>query len=286
VSAEPPADDREQHETKRQSRGARFLKSPAGKVAAGIGAAFIAALGAWLFGVFKGTAERTFAGSPISVRVMTSGETPAGHPYAPYFVVPAGRIPSPRGLSKADVATLADDRSWGLEHGGVAGSPQIVRVELRGKSDDPLIVDPIRVDVVNASDPVSGWFVASPACGGLLVRTIEINLDATPPSVTYLDEHGQPTDPLTLRVDRQDPEVLELQAYTARAQVEWTAELPYSTPDGAGSVELDNGGDPFRVTTETASKGYEMHFNTTKTGARGAPVLGREPTWDNGIDAC
>src|SRR3954452_7173355 len=223
VSTESPADDREQHEAKRQSRTARFLRSPAGKIAAGIAGAFIAALGAWLFGIFKGTAERTFGGSAISVRVMTSGETPSGSPYAPYFVVPASRVPSPSGPSEAVAARLADDQDWGLDHGGVAGSPQIVRVELRGKSDEPLIVDPIRVDVVNVSDPVSGWFVLHPGCGGLLVRTIQINLDATPPSVTYLDEHGEPTEPLTLRIDRQDPEVLELQAYTTKAQVEWTA---------------------------------------------------------------
>jgi hypothetical protein len=280
VTAERPAHDREQYENKRQSRTARLLKSPARKVAAGIAAAFIAGLGAWLFGLFKSTAERTFAGSPIGVRVMTSGETPAGHPYAPYGVMPAGRIPSP---SKTDVEKLANDRGWVLDHGGVAGSPQIVRVELRGESDEPLIVDPIRVNVVNASDPVSGWFVASPGCGGeILVRTIEINLDAAPPSVTYLDDHGQPTEPLTLRVDRQEPQVLELQAYTTRAQVRWTAELPYSTPDGTGSVELNNGGEPFRVTTETASKGYEPHINLKGLGTG----LHREPGWDNGIDAC
>ena len=286
MSAEPPADDREQHETKRQSLIGRLLSSPARKIAAGIGGAFIAGLGAWLFGIFQSTAERTFAGSPISVRVMTSAETPSGHPYAPYYVVPADSIPSPSDLSEADTTRLANDRSWGLDHGGVAGSPQIVRVELRADSDEPLIVDPIRVDAVNVSDPVSGWFAASPGCGGLLVRTIDIDLDATPPSVTYLDKFGQETEPLTLRIDRQDPEVLELHAYTTRAQVEWTVELPFSTPDSTDSVELDNGGEPFRVTTETASEGYEVGFNTTRTGAMGAPVLRREPAWDDGIDAC
>ncbi len=118
------------------------------------------------------------------------------------------------------------------------------------------------------------------------MRTIEIDLDATPPSVTYLDKFGQETEPVTLRIDPQDPEVLELQAYTTRAQVEWTVELPFSTPDSSDSVELDNGGEPFRVTTETASEGYEAGFNTTRTGATGAPVLRREPAWDDGIDAC
>jgi hypothetical protein len=70
--------------------------------------------------------------------------------------VPADSIPSPSDLSEADTTRLANDRSWGLDHGGVAGSLQIVRVELRADSDEALIVDPIRVDAVNASDPVSG----------------------------------------------------------------------------------------------------------------------------------
>jgi hypothetical protein len=60
--------------------------------------------------------------------------------------------------------------------------------------------------------------------------------------------------------------------------VDWNLELFYSGPDGDGSVTVDDAGKPFRVTTESASDGYEPVSATQ---------VKREHAWDaNGIVAC
>jgi hypothetical protein len=258
----------------------RMLTWP-GLVIGGIATAFIAGLGGWLFGWFRSTAEEAFAGPPLSVRVVPPGEFTSGHTFAPYYVVPSDRFSSPAALAPADAQSLADDPSWALDHGGMAASPEIVRLELRARTDEPVIVNPVRIDVVRTAAPVSGWFVASPACGVEPVRVASVDLDASPPAATYINERGRETGTLAVSVDRQDPELLELQVHSTRGEVDWTAEIPYSGADGTGSVEVDDDGEPFQVTTERGSAGYRPLF-----GGSGEVEFQRKRAWDRGIVAC
>jgi hypothetical protein len=277
----PPENDREGNSGKTPL--GRLLRTRARR----IGAAILGAIGLGVLGwittsttdLFESTKEQFFAGPALSVRVVPPGDFFAAHPYAPYYVVPQGRVASPAALSKAAAKGLISGGGE-LENVGVPGSPQVVRIELRAKSDEPVVVETIRVDVVKATSPVSGWFVARPACGVQPVRVVSVNLDSAPPTVTYLNEAGQPAGTLALRIARTEPEVLELQASTEHRSVDWTAEVLFSGPEGADSVAIDDGGDPFQVTTETASEGY-------RAVPRGSGVsFQREPTWDDGIDAC
>ena len=256
------------------------------KIAAGIGAAFLASIGAgiaaWTLNGAEQATKKAFAGSgaPITVRVMRPGTFFGGHPYAPYYVVPKSEVSSP---AKLDSSELGGDEpfdfAFAQRHGAIAGSPEIIRLQLRGKTTEPVTVDDIQVDVVQRGPPVDGWYVASPGCGGLEVRTGEIDLDAPTPRIRYFNKDLESSS-IALFVTRNDIEVLELQAATEKSTVDWTAKVFYSGPDGDGSVTVDDGGRPFRVTTETASDAYSFKVFPTRK-------VVREPSWDkNGIVAC
>jgi hypothetical protein len=269
----------------RQTAASKLFATRGRKIAAGISAAFIASLGAGLGARALTQAEsatkKALAGSspPIQIRIAKPGTFEAGHPYSPYFVIPKTELADPEHV---DSAELSGNEPFGFEfaqrHRGVAGSAQIVRLQLRAKGDEPVTIDAIKAHVVDRRPPLEGWYVASPGCGGLTVRTATVNLDAPSPEVQVLDDTGAPLKNTTLFVTRTNIEVLELQASTEKSMVDWNLELFYSGPDGDGSVTVDDAGKPFRVTTESASDGYEPVSATQ---------VKREHAWDaNGIVAC
>jgi hypothetical protein len=132
--------------------------------------------------------------------------------------------------------------------------------------------------LIERTAPLDGWYVASPGCGGLAVRTALVDLDARRPEVQLLDDTGAPAKNLTLFVTRTNIEAVEIQASTEKSMVDWNLELFYSGANGDGSVTVDDGGKPFRVTTESGSDGYRPV---------GATKVKREHAWDaNGIAAC
>jgi hypothetical protein len=256
------------------------------KIGAAVGAAFLAGIGggiaAWTLNTAEETTKKAFAGqpdAPLQIRVARPGTVSSGHPWAPYYVIPQTRAARPPQLTEAELNSGIAIDEWARGHGGVPGSPGIVRLQLRAATDEPVIVNAIRVNVVDRTDPVQGWFVANPGCGAEPVRIANVDLDASPPTVQY-EGSGPPSRQLTLSVTRTDVELVELHASTRKATVDWTAEVFYSGPDGDGSIVVDDAGRPFQVTTETQSEGYRRSFD-------GDAKLVREPGWDEtGISAC
>jgi hypothetical protein len=263
----------------------RFFETRTQKVAAAIGAAVLAGIGGgiatWILTTAQHTTKRVLggsAGAPLAVHVAAPGTFFAAHPFAPYYVMPRTRFPDPSSISKDALDEKREggiDLAWLASHGGIAGSPQIVRLELRGTADEPVTINAIRAVVVERSAAVRGWYVASPACGVEPVRVAELDLDRPGAPAQIVDEStGEKISALS--VTRTDAEQLELHA-EASAAVTWRAQLFYSGPKGNGSVTVDDSGKPFRVTTEKASDGYRPE------GAR----LAREHAWDRGgITAC
>jgi hypothetical protein len=271
----------------RRKRFRQFFETRAQKVAAAIGAAILAGIGGgiatWILTTTQHATKRVLgesAGGPLVVHIAAPGTFFAAHPFAPYYVMSHSRFPAgPNGLSKDARDEKSDsglDLAWLEAHGGIAGSPQIVRLELRGTADEPVTITAIRPLVVKRSAPVRGWYVASPACGVEPVRVAEINLDKPGSPAEMFDEStGEKI--AALSVTRTDAEQIELHAETSRAAA-WRARLFYSGPKGDGSVTIDDSGKPFEVTTETASEGYKRS---------GTSRFAREHEWDQeGIRAC
>jgi hypothetical protein len=263
------------------STRAGFLRTRGAKVAAGVTAGFLAAVGGYIGNRLLSVAERPFADAPLTVRVLPEGTFESGHVWAPYYVVPNDVMRGPSALSTSQREAAANGRRPSAD--AIAGSDQVVRLEIRGATDTPVLIHEIRANVVRRSPPVRGWFVASPGCGAAPVRIAAIDLDRGPSRAVYYDEEGRESKDLVLRVDKSDVEVVEIHASTSKSSVEWTIEVFYSTDEGTGSLSVTDGDRSFRVTTERASKGYRP----AEFDAEGAPgSFVREPSWDDGISAC
>lgn len=226
--------------------------------------------------------ERGPAPVPVGVRVLAPGRFESAHAYAPYYVVPRSRVAGPSKLSRAATNRFVTRPEAALATGGIAGSPQIVRLELRATTDDPVTVNGVRFDVVRERRPVKGWFTAQPACAFERVRLARVNLDSRRRAVRYVDTDGASSRSLALALDRSKPAVLELQAATKRHRFAWTAELSVSRDGGPSrTVNVSDGGKPFLVTSTRASRGYAPRF-----GATGISGFARERAWNRGVKGC
>lgn len=226
--------------------------------------------------------EQAAGPPPVLVRVLAPGTFQASHAYAPYYVVPDKRVASPAALSEAARNRFVTRPAAALAKGGLAGSPQIVRLELRSTTDDPVTVEGVRFDVISDARPLKGWFTAQPACSLQRVRVARGSLDGRR-TVRYVDAKGASSRKLALALDRKRPAVLELQAATSGHRVAWTARLSVSRNGAAAqTVTVDDGGAPFRVTSARSSRGYAPTF-----GATGIDGFARDRSWDRGrITGC
>jgi hypothetical protein len=268
----------------RQTAASKLFATRGRRIGAAIGAAFLASvgagIGAWTMTKAESVTKNALSGPnvPLQVDPLRAGTFPSDHPYAPYYIVPKSETSSPSELESSELETDEPfDFAFAERHGAVAGSPQIIRLQLRARGSEPVTIDDVKIRVAKRAPPVDGWYVLSGGCGGLEVRTAEFDLDTPTPKVDFFDK-GTPEKQLALFVTNTDIEVLQLQASTKRSTVDWTAEVFYTGPDGDGSVVVDDDGKPFRVTSETGSDGYSLLINPTK--------IVREPSWDAGIHAC
>lgn len=219
---------------------------------------------------------------PVRVTVLAPGTFESAHPFAPYYVVPRSRVPSPAKLSRAAVNRFVTRPEAALGKGALPGSPQIVRLQLRSTTDDPVRVTAVRFRVVSDARPLRGWFTAQPACKFERAQVARVNLDSRRRRVRYVGGDGTSSRAIALALHRTRPAVLELQAATRRHRVAWTAELAVSRDGGpAQAVTVDDGGRPFRVTSPRASRGYAPLFGPT-----GIAGFARERAWDRGIRGC
>ncbi len=258
-----------------------------GRRGARVAAVVVAALVVLLVGYeLKGSGDDTaeVAGPPpVIVRVLAPGSFQASHAFAPYYVVPSKRLGSPARLSKAATNRFVTRPEAALSKGGQAGSPQIVRLEVRSTTDDAVTVEGVGADVVSDARPLEGWFTAQPACDFPRVRVARISLDGRRRTVRYVSPAGASSRKLSLALDQTRPTVLELQAVTRRHRVAWNAQLAVSRDGGPPqTVTVDDNGQPFRVTSARNTRGYAPTF-----GATGITGFTRDRAWDRGrVSGC
>jgi hypothetical protein len=229
-----------------------------------------------------GLSDDEIGPAPVQVQVLAPGSFESAHAYAPYYVVPRGRMADPSKLSRAATNAFVTRPEAALGKGALAGSPQIIRLQLRATSGERVIVGAVRFHVVSAARPLKGWFSAQPACAFERVPVARVTLDSRRRAVRYIDTDGRSRSALGLKLDRSKPTALELHIATNRRRMAWTATLIVSH-DGAPpqKVSVDDGGEPFRVTSARASRGYEPRF-----GATGISGFARKRAWDGGIKGC
>lgn len=226
--------------------------------------------------------EKTDPAASVDVSVMAPGTFESAHPFAPYYVVPRTRLRDPSELSRVARNKIVSNPESALSKGAMAGSPQIVRLSLRSRGDDAVTVAAVRFRVVSDARPLRGWFTALPGCTAAPVRRAQGNLDAKNGAVRYVSRNGVVSRRLALALERGTPQVIELRAATKKRRVAWTAELTLKDDGGhTSTVSVDDGGKPFRVTSSSASRGYEPVYGPT-----GITGFSRSRTLARGGSSC
>ena len=201
--------------------------------------------------------EDKAAPARIGVSVLPPGTFASAHRYAPYYVVPRKRFRDPSKLTSLARNKLVTKPESAVGKGALPGSPQIVRLSLRGVTDEPVTVDAVRARVISDARPLRGWFTASPGCEVQPVRLAKLNLDAPRRAARYVAADKRSSKTLSLKLARRDEQVIELHAATRRHRVAWVAELIVRNADGdPTTITVDDNGKPFRVTSERSSRFY------------------------------
>lgn len=208
--------------------------------------------------------DETVAAAPLRVSVLAPGTFESAHPFAPYYVVPRKRFRDPSKLSRQARNKIVTKPESALAKGALAGSPQIVRLQLRATSDEPVTLEGVRFNVVSDARPLKGWFTALSGCSATPVRRAQADLDSRRATARYVSPNGVVSRNVALEVKRSEPQILELRAGTQEHRIAWTADLSLKDADGRTSVVgVDDGGEPFRVTAASDSRGYEPVYGTT-----------------------
>lgn len=127
--------------------------------------------------------------APIGVSVRHPGEYQTESFFSPMYVLPEV-LPNdvPTSVLEEGGAVYYD---WARQNGGVPGQEQPLRISIRGRGPEPVIIDGIRARVLEKSEPLSGWFTHDRGCGGVDVRNAVIDLDDEPPSIAFSNVDGE-----------------------------------------------------------------------------------------------
>ena len=146
-----------------------------------------------------------------------------------------------------------------MSKGALAGSPQIVRLSLRAASDGPVTVDAVRAKVISDARPLRGWFTALPGCEVEPVQPgAGSNLDSPRRGgALRRRRQAQREDALARGRPHRVRRSSSCRPRRSSHRVAWVAELTVRNADGdPATITVDDGGKPFRVTSERSSQSY------------------------------
>ncbi|MET8844678.1 helix-turn-helix domain-containing protein [Streptomyces rubiginosohelvolus] len=147
----------------------------------------------------------------------------------------------------------ADAASWAGALGAVHAGETGVRITLQGRDDRAVVLESLRIRVVERSSPAEGRvYRMSSGCGGSLTpRMFDVDLDASRPAARPVagNDSGEPIEAVAFpyRVSVTDPEVFLITGRTVGCDCSWVAELAWSSGGRSGTVRIGDGGRPFRT---------------------------------------
>ncbi|MGW2334227.1 helix-turn-helix domain-containing protein [Streptomyces sp. NPDC001685] len=197
-------------------------------------------------GASKGAARpEPGAGTPLTWSVDSHvWQAGCGHDYV--LTRPPQQVPPP--------PPPQDARTWATSLDAVHGRQTMVRVSVQGRDSTAVVLEALRVRVVNRAAPLKGTVYAMDrGCGGALTpRFFDVDLDKDRPVARPQDgnDTGTPIPAMRLpyRVSATDPEVLLVTAQTRACDCSWYLELDWSSQGRTGTVRIDDAGRPFRTT--------------------------------------
>jgi hypothetical protein len=143
----------------------------------------------------------------------------------------------------------AEFRRWAERNSGIPYDDRAFELELRGRDAAPVIINAIRVEVVERTAlPSDFWLNAWEGCGAVLpVRLLMVDLSQDPPSVrVFIDGIETPSPKFT--VSNTEIEVFEVQVTGGDGVTSWMLRVEYDAGgrDDVLDIEEVNGA-PLRL---------------------------------------
>ena len=145
---------------------------------------------------------------------------------------------------------------WAKSMGGIDAYSTVLRLVIRGRSEEPVILHGLEVEKV-AEPPLTGTLVSYFGQGaGQVVRFFDIDLDQEPAKVDFIDRGNEPAVLFPYRVTSSELEVFDIHASTLKSHVKWRLRLRYSAAGKDASMTIDDDGRPFETTSGDAAQRY------------------------------
>ncbi|MET9927346.1 MULTISPECIES: helix-turn-helix transcriptional regulator [unclassified Streptomyces] len=165
----------------------------------------------------------------------------------------------------------ADAEAWARALDAVHAGETGVRITLQGTEERAVVLEALRVRVVERREPAAGRVHRmSSGCGGALTpRMFDVDLDVKRPLARSVpgNDTGEPIAAVSFpyRVSASDPEVLLVTARAAHCDCDWVAELRWSSGGRSGTVRIkDDGGRPFRTSGAPGRPVHDYDYVTRR----------------------
>ncbi|MFJ1707485.1 hypothetical protein [Kitasatospora sp. NPDC088346] len=143
--------------------------------------------------------------------------------------------------------------AWATSHGGVPAARDEFGFQVQGTSETQVVLLQARV-VVDARDAPVGGIWAGVGCGGPKdYRYLDIDLDQPSPRpvAVGVNEDGKAID-FPYQVSRGESEVFAVAAHGELNDVRWHLEIDWASDGRTGTLVVNQGGRPFRLTGTSA----------------------------------
>lgn len=242
----PEVNEGERHAKKRYELKKKILSLP-GLIAL---TALTAAVG-WAVNYFA-TLAATPKSPPISATVMAD---PAKIPFFSDFSQNAV-LPNSR-----DIGTPGRGcngfHNWMLRNKGVPTAAQFQLV-IQSDTSKAVLVEDMRVRMLRELPELNGPAVSCPSAGHVNFRPININLDSSPPTISY--RINNQSAPFGFTLSEGETEVFDITASSRKAHYIFDIQLNLVIGGQPQTLIVTDNGQPFAVSATKATKEWEWNY--------------------------
>jgi hypothetical protein len=241
------------------TRALRDLRHVRRKIWAFIGLVGAAALTAVVGAVVTDTKESIGAPDPVEVQVEVAGERdvlgqPSRDTPTSYVLPLEGRaLPPPPVQTTSRAVTTSCTREWAQRVGGADAYETVFTVYVEGRSDRTVILDRVDARVVGRAPAMNGSVISClPPGMAMPTRTLSVDLDAEPATVTYVpgpDPRSRDYDvrsllrrrrpaPFLFKLPRGEVEAFRVYATARTCWCTWTLRFGYLVGGDRRTVEV------------------------------------------------
>jgi hypothetical protein len=182
------------------------------------------------------------------------------------------------GTPRASLKGCDGFHSWVADNQGVDAGTTVMQITAQGTTDKPVLIQNMRVSIIDNSPPLTGIAVGCPMAGNAQLRAIAVNLDATPPTVDYKSDSNAP---FGFTLAKGETESFIVSATAAKATYRWKIQFDVVVNGAAATLDVgDNDGytttvHPYREWRWNYEDGWDLYDpdSTNQTSIPGSQPL-------------